>query len=356
MISVNTDFEEHGEDEAKGTAVVQLECEPIVPEDSPSSFSRENTTDYIKKTIENILPEGQKDKYNLYYCAGEYDYIAECKFSLLSQVFPDHGSDNHVGKFSPHNELSTQHIRQTTTRLSYQDEDIETAYIIHPKDNWQDLLCIPVEDSYETISSYDTTHIDVVEYIGKEGKTKKLFEEISNKLKLITTHPGLQKSLSLIYNDYCETLCTAIDHLWVKDYNEQFLTVLGIIDSYIYWMSNLDPRELSGKRVTIFTEQFHLLCNVLQQQVNHIAESSKLFFEVPNSSIGYTAQFDLVLHAYYGIVKKMLSQIYSINRKSWQYTLIPVINFTNTPKIKSDMFCAVGNNRDCGRLISLGNR
>lgn len=200
--------------------------------------------------------------------------------------------------------------------------------------------------------AYDTSHLIAADYIeyGK-GSSYKLYEKICRKLEAQVPYSGMEKTLKLLYNDYAEVLCTAVDHLWVKDFNEQFITALNIIKSLLEWWERQSKH--GKKEIDNFTFQFRTLSEILQQQVHHISESSKLFFEVPNSKLGYTAQFDLVLHAYYGIVKSLIEHAYKTERRSWQYTLIPVINFANTTQIRSSMLRTVDNNRLSARLISL---
>ncbi|MBD5170095.1 MAG: FRG domain-containing protein [Oscillibacter sp.] len=331
----------------KGTAMVQLEC-------SAHGGSFQNTTDFINGAIQNAIAaapfaEGaQEPDWRLYSCAGEYDYIAEMPFSLLPSLFPS----QKVGKeanFSMHNPEFARHIRQTTTRLSYQDSDIDHSC---KELDWENILCIELESGDTPDQNYDTSHVIAADYIeyGK-GLSYRLYAEICSNLEKLVPYSGMWKTLKLLYSDYAEILCTAVDHLWVKDFNEQFIAALHIIKSLLKWW---EQRGILGKSdIDNFTGQFRMLSEILQQQVHHISESSKLFFEVPNSKLGYTAQFDLILHAYYGIVKSLIEHAYKTERVSWQYKLIPVINFTNTSLIRSKMLRTVDDDRNSARLISI---
>jgi len=333
---------------AKGSAMVQLEC-------TSHGASFQETSEFIKKAVQAAVHasdgglNGKKTAQQLFSCAGEYDYIAELPFSTLPYLFPYACAERVKDTFSIHNQEFTQYVRQTTTRLFYRTEDIDTDCRAL---NWDSVLCITVSRE-ESTEAYDHTHLNAVDYTAPGcGFTYQLYQSIRAELEKQATYSGMWKTLELLYSDYMAILCTAVNHLWVKDFNEQFICALNIILSLLKW---LEPNQTSHSRAhtDIFTSQFGSLCDILQQQINHISESSKLFYEVPNSKMGYTAQFDLVLHAYYGIVKELILNAYQTKRSSRQYALIPVINFANTPIIESKMLRTVDDNPESARLVSI---
>lgn len=366
VISANPEFQNESANPPKGFAMVQLQCSITYDKQKPEAFSLNNTTKFIKEVFEaaglafdDDIECSSKARGILFSCAGEYDYIAEVPFEALPKIFPyEPETGGHLEKnFSIHNKEFALHIRQTATRLAYLDANIDKKC---KELKWQDILAIEANGNV-ACEEYDISHLNITRYIssgngeaGTEGITYSVYQKLYTDMERLIPLSGLHKTLELLYRDYVEILCTAIDHLWVKDYHEQFMTVLYIMQSYLDLLDSTDSNEhLREDAIREFTTQFKQLYDILQQQVNHIAESSKLFFEAPNSKMGYTAQFDLILHAYYGIVKELIEQAYYIDKNSLQYNITPVINFTNTTIIESTMLRTADENWKYSRLISL---
>lgn len=174
-----------------------------------------------------------------------------------------------------------------------------------------------------------------------------------------------QELLFLMFGDYKRVISSSVDQKWLADYEEQFKTIIEIISKdvekikeEISKLKNPDKARLlnsNNKSMPNFIEKLSERCafmsGVMQQQVNHILESSKLFFASPNSNIGYTAQFDLMLHMYYGIIKLLISDAYKFRNNSWQYSLVPVVTFMNEPVLGSAMIYAADNSLETNRLI-----
>lgn len=345
---------------AKGTAMVQLECAAAYDKENPEKFGHTSTTCFIKSVFEGAKKRadeklgktGEPGDSVLLSCAGEYDYIVQTPFYVLPEIFWNRSTKN----FSIHNKEFSQFIRQTTTRLGYKQSDIDEACL---SIEWRGLLSIPVKQA-DVCSPCAVAQLDVMEQIAhedigqaKEGTTHILYRQIHDKMQQLVPHSGFHKLLELLYRDYEEIQCTAIDHLWAKDYHEQFVTVLNIISSYLVSLKEELERGFPSIKPEIYLNDLKELFGILQQQVNHISESSKLFFAAPNSKMGYTAQFDLIMHAYYGVVKGLIGQAYHAQKKSWQHILVPVINFANTNKVESAMLRTVDDDKMSSRLVSI---
>lgn len=356
VISANK--EHWSETGAKGTAMVQLECSTAYDSDRPDEFDLDSTTTFIKNVFKNAgahieTQSGQPKDDILLSCAGEYDFIVNVPFCVLISIFQDGVEDADNLNFSAHNRKFARHIRQTTTCLGYQESDIDDMC---KNIEWDKLLAIPLEKpSFDSL--FDTNHLEVIDQIAAQpnnrGEVYNLYRQLYTQMEQLVPYSGLHKTLELLYRDYVEIQCTAIDHLWVKDYHEQFVTVLKIIDSYLKSLTDAVEHGFSEERPARYLEDFKELFGILQQQVNHISESSKLFFEAPNSKMGYTAQFDLIMHAYYGIVKDLIQQAYRTPKTSWQHLLVPVINFANTSMIESAMQRTLDGDKINSRLISI---
>lgn len=343
---------------AKGTAMVQLECSTEYDSSRPDEFDPGSTIAFIKDVFKNAgahfkeQPDQVEDDI-LLSCAGEYDFIVNVPFYVLSSIFKEGSEDADDLSFSAHNKRFARHIRQTTTRLGYQESDIDEAC---RNIEWNKILTIPLEKA-SFGGLFDTDHLGVIAQIAvqpnKCGEVYSLYKRLYVQMEKLVPHSGLHKTLELLYRDYVEIQCTAIDHLWVKDYHEQFVAVLKIIESYLSSLQEAVEHGFPETGPARYLEDFKELFGILQQQVNHISESSKLFFEAPNSKMGYTAQFDLIMHAYYGIVKELIQRAYGTPKTSWQHLLVPVINFANTSIIESSMKRTLDGNRGNSRLISI---
>ena len=141
--------------------MVQFEC-------SAHGGSFQNTSDFIRRTIESAISASTPSKggsetpaWQLYSCAGEYDYIAEMPFSLLPSLFPDCDTDK-TANFSTHNREFARYIRQTTTRLSYIESDVDQSC----KDlDWESILFVTLTDEDMPYHAYDNSHLVAAEYI-----------------------------------------------------------------------------------------------------------------------------------------------------------------------------------------------
>lgn len=180
---------------------------------------------------------------------------------------------------------------------------------------------------------------------------KKTYDDICRKIKLYDVCSEFRELLSLMFSDYKKVISSSVDQKWLEDYEEQFGAVTSIIKADVEKV--VDTIEKGRKAVSIkkLTKRSADMGDIMQQQVDHILESSKLFFMSPNSNIGYTAQFDLMLHMYYGMIKTLIKNAYSFRNNSWQYPLVPIVTFVNIPAIKSNMFYTVDNSLGSRRLI-----
>ena len=305
--------------QAKGVAIVQFVSACIDFEQTNSKIKD------LEKLLKDENGEGIKS------IAGEYDYTCTTSFGKLMNAFE--------GKPIHSKEMMTA-FRAITVQLGYSNNDV-----INNPDPTTTLDKIKV-GSYNNLEK----RLDVLQQIAtmERENVNSIFNDIRLGIKELAPYSDIGRSLELLYQDYREIQSTAFDHLWAKDYHEQVISMLKIIKYDIEIIAN----DHTSEDIRFLFEKINLLTKVIQQQVNHIMESSKLFFQVPNSKVGYTSQFDLILHAFYGVTKKILSSAFEVVKSSSQHRLIPIINFSNTSIIASEMFCT-SDHIDTNRVISI---
>lgn len=89
-----------------------------------------------------------------------------------------------------------------------------------------------------------------------------------------------------------------------------------------------------------FDETFSQIVNALSNSMQAASQVDRLSFEEQQSHLQNTGAYHKVLLAYYGIVKDILTLIYSIDRNgdSEQPMLIPLLSFGHTPIIFSEPY------------------
>lgn len=100
----------------------------------------------------------------------------------------------------------------------------------------------------------------------------------------------------------------------------------------------ISEQALDSSEIKECLNDINKLMNALQQQTNHILASNKLFFKEQNVRFGYTAQYDLVILAYYGIIKRLMEIIYQNSSPQVQSKLYPLVNFGSESVLGSRMY------------------
>ena len=345
----------------RGTALIQLEN---------AGKSSQEAYDYLQNHTQECCNRV------IASCAGEYDFIVRLPAQELSKLFNFDSNDSDK-PLSVHNTSYCEIFRQSTTNLSYSEDDIVFPNGYRPEQDevWKECFTLNLFEGKAT-AKYPTDRLNVTERIDIDAQlTPKPLEQtvdtvdiqtkirdavngnptttdmVQNLLRLVVTEQpdsGLRETIYLLYSDYVNIISCELDHLWVKDYDQQFRSAIVIIASLL-----ASAKQAARSDVTHDTNQkIQEICSVLHQQVNHIADSGKLFVGTPNSTMGYTAQFDQILHFYYGLVKELIYTAYNRPQYSWQYSLVPVINFDNSFKITSTMYRTGDEDPDAARLIA----
>lgn len=331
--------------DTRGGALIQMAGRTSAGLRDPHRSGYEVVGNYVRDTVrkvENELTNASSD-HSTMYCAGEYDIILQTDPQLLPGLFQKPEGNEGSSTFYINDSQFNDHILESTTRLYYQSEDVKELHTIMGgewvKPGKKGLLnvCIP---EAKWCGQQPDVPMNIVSKISAagEGATENcsvdaLFRRLRDQVAaLLPASSGFLSTIDLAYSDYVQCSTTTVDHLWVKDFDAQFQAALNIlIDSWntaVAVGDSMTPRS--------YLDQVQEVLHTLQQQCYHVVDSGKLFFEEPRSHFSYTGQYDLLMHAYYGILKCLLELLYQPPRD--QSTIYPLINFGSMPAMSSILY------------------
>lgn len=275
-----------------------------------------------------------KDQTKVDCCVGEYDYIVESlppQLKLLTK--PTKGGGN--GALHIENEFFNKYFSHSTTRLFYREHDIDENLAVM---DWDNLVRICIHTPVNGMQSLHTNWVKIKEIAGSpDDEVTCAFNKYrENILEHIQSTSSLGCNLDLLFSDYVQCVNTTPDRQWARDLKTQFSAAIKVFD-FLLQSELLENETLS----TWYIERIRKVVSVLQQQIRHVSDAGKLFFEEPCSHTESTSQYDLLVHMYYGAVKHILSIIYQSKSDkcfSKQSTLVPLIRFEPVPEIKSHLF------------------
>jgi len=90
-------------------------------------------------------------------------------------------------------------------------------------------------------------------------------------------------------------------------------------------------------------DRFQDLTNAFKQQIYHLSQSSRMFFETPSCHFRSTGQYDFLMHTYYGISKRIIEAIYLMQKEDPQSELVPLITVNTVPQVHSHLYFECGN-------------
>lgn len=296
----------------------------------------EETREYdapISYLLELSKKYGQ-DTTKVDYCAGEYDYIIESlppQLKLL--VKPAKGETD--GALHIENSQFKKFFSHSTTRLFYREQDVDENLA---KMDWDRLMRVSVSAPSDHSKNLQSNWEKIQEIAGSpDDEVAKAFAEFREDiLENIPSTSSLGCNLDLLFSDYVQCVNTTPDRQWAKDLKIQFSAAINVFR----FLLQSQLRE-NGSIGTWYIDSIRRVISVLQQQIRHVSDAGKLFFEEPCSHSESTSQYDLLFHMYYGAVKHILSVVYSNKSKdspSKQSKLIPLIRFEPVPRIKSHLF------------------
>lgn len=342
----------------KGGALIQMAGRTSAGIRELHRSGYEVVSSYVQETVkkaEEELPSPTAVP-SVMYCAGEYDIILQTDPLILSGLFRQPSNGEKISNFYINNSEFNDHILESTTRLYYRQEDVDELReamdeewvkpgpagllnVTPPKDAWcGDSLSSSASSKYKTSSIDSSRPINVVRKIcGNSAEdapgVQALFQRLRDQVdKLLPATSGFLSTIDLAYSDYIQCSTTTVDNLWVKDFDAQFQTALNIL------IDCMNPADGTGESMLPRDYLNHVqeILHTLQQQCYHVVDSGKFFFEEPRSHFSYTGQYDLLMHAYYGILKCLLELLYQPPRA--QSTLYPLINFGSMPAMSSVLY------------------
>lgn len=312
-----------------GGAMIQLAAstKPII------QYPKETNTFSYLQSIKEKLHATSDVSVDIDFCAGEYDYIFQCRPPQIQLLCKD--SNAKYGVFHIGHELYHNYFSSSTTRLYY---DLEKDIHIDIRNkNWSEYLTHRVSE--ETLSNPDKIFTkkkrEVIGALKKgdyENNIRHKFESFKKSIREELKYASsFDCNLDLLFSDYVQCVNTTPDVQWAKDLSLQFNVALDLLDVL---------KEEIGLN-DIYINFSKSIFDILQQQIRHVADAGKFFFEEPSLHSESTSQYDLLFHMYYGVVKEILSNIYDRthgNFYSQQSKLIPLIRFRPTPIVKSVLY------------------
>lgn len=308
----------------KGNALLQL------------SFNDENADyDTLRKIKQNIVEKCSADpNLETFDSVGEYDWAVKCSAKyLLRLICPkneDHilhigsrikGDSEHTpGYFDPDQECRAI-IRNNTRLLIGNDVNQELLEKLQEL-NKENMFKLEVSGILLEKKKYHDYLLDQNRsfYFAKGG----LRDKLKRKIKSAT---GTVDTMDLLVTDYQSVISSTYNRIWAEDMHCQFNAVLHAIDELI---DKVDA--------DLFWESYRDIANSFKQQITHLTQSNRLFFEIPGSHLRATGHYDFLMHAYYGITKKIIEAVYLMQEKDAQSDLVPLMTINTVPQVESELF------------------
>lgn len=270
--------------------------------------------------------EKPSDEVQIMGCMGANDMVLRLPSYMLCK--PETRVFESGGKLYYKNEDLVKYVSSTYTQLYYDSitEDKIKDYLIEFNSPSVRTSARP-----EKISTYIKKIYEKV--YGPRG----IREVIKN---TFPSTVGLCDTLDLLYTDYINNCTNLSSTAWVSDFSTQFEAVLDYIEAQIkrYDGNNkensLYPKALQSEELYSTIKS---IFNEFNQIIYHIAHSRRTVFVIPSCHLRYMGQFDMILHAYYGLEKRFLELAYKNNRND-QSNLTPLFNIDFVPDIKTKMY------------------
>lgn len=147
---------------------------------------------------------------------------------------------------------------------------------------------------------------------------------------------GLCDTIDLLYSDYINNCSNLTSSAWASDLTTQFVEMVDYMADQIIRTFSDDKR---GRLES--SEMFYdikKMSSVFIQMIYHIAQSRRTVFVVPSCHLRYMGQYDMILHAYYGIEKFFIKLAYSLECNDLQPFLVPAFMIDVIPEISTEMY------------------
>lgn len=295
----------------------------------------------VKTSLDNktseFITENFKSNVEKFHCAGEHDLI------VLVDACKIYNKFNKEEKFNPKDPFYSNNILQTKTTLCREGDIYLHLDSNNNKDNENENRII--SNITETINDENENRItnNITEIIDNVKKDYKKLREVLKERYPKTA--GMVDTLDLLYCDFNTKVSSAVNSMWAIDFAYQFN---GIIKCILDFTLKFSQTGLSHR------EYLQIVKDILdnfKHQVFHIAESNHLNLEPPICHLRYTGHCNLILYAYFGVIKKIIKLIYSFQKVNKQSEIIPLITVDTMPIVESSLFVDYDNYQDSRIVI-----
>lgn len=306
--------------------------------------------DFVNKNIQkqNTANSHSKAVEEVKFCAGGLDLIFSVDIATLYKIFASKDAEERT--FYYYNSEFQQNVEKTVTRLYYKENDLALQFNEIP---WDELTEVKIsnEDVDTGIQEFELDAIFSCGDIQKNG-IDDLFNSIRTKLvSLSPLMSGILSTFDLLYSDYIQCIAGANDDFWLNDFQTQFSSLLSIVNSATEsFLSNksyaktdpdahakMDQESYAKMDPDSYLKLLQELFEIINAQMSHITDAGRPYLDVTRSHFSGMEQVDLTLHAYYGIVKDVLQNIYS-NAGINQSPLVPVISLVPMSQVASVLY------------------
>ena len=314
-IGIRNDDANNNEDTfIKGTALVQIAIQDLT-----------NSHSELTELAHKIANDSSDDKIS--YSVGEYDLVVEVAVQRAIHLISSKGELSILEKDTDNNQYKDEQreILRSNIRLLYTCNDtIELDNKLNEMEG-DNQLVIPYSVNFIQEREYafekDELIIDPEDSTPIYSSNETYYRNIRRDLKkYICSSAGAVDTLDMLYTDYKSVLTGAYSAIWVSDLHRQFKSVLHAIDLM-----------LQNNEMNWDWAEFHDVTNAFKQQIYHLSQSSRLFFEIPSCHLRSTGQYDFLMHTFYGITKKIIEIIYRLQQNDKQSELVPFITVNLNP-------------------------
>jgi len=262
--------------------------------------------------VENNNPNPSIDKLNKFIsdnnqtkpirCIGEFNYILNLSADNLREVL-EHNDKN---LYRP---VYYENVLQHRIRIIYhEDPDVRSRF-----DELKfDIIPLEIEDEKLISSNGAKQLVDNASPSNhKDAHTiRKLHDKLICELykKNFVNHE-LIHALDSLLCDYFRCMSISMNDIWYIDFTVQYKSFIEkMLHLTEYYYKNKDKKDIESINLTEYTGYLNKLTALIVRQIYHQSQANQLVIDVPNSHKRYTGQHDLILRAYYGVVKHLPSK------------------------------------------------
>lgn len=278
--------------------------------------------------------------------AGEYDYSialpADCLCDPYKKVF------YRGGLLHWDNSLIKEYISLTHVQLYYNMNCEKDAAF-----SGESLYCDMLKESGDFMAE-NKNIIENIQLIGKmiygpDSDTTELWNDKESALenyrkfglRCMIKHyfpetDGLCDTIDLLYSDYINNCSNLTSSAWASDLTTQFIEMVDYIADQI--IRTFTSESLGRIDSSVMFDDIKKISSIFIQMIYHIAQSRRTVFIVPSCHLRYMGQYDMILHAYYGIEKFFINLAYRLETNDLQPFLVPTFMIDVIPEVSTDMY------------------